>query len=68
MPTIDVPLEQVRFGQTARRDFWWVTPLLTFLGFSGFIVYSTWAAFQGSNYRFGPYLSPFYSPELLGDA
>jgi hypothetical protein len=45
-----------------------VAPLLTFLGFSGFIVYSTWAAFQGSNYRFGPYLSPFYSPELLGDA
>lgn len=68
MPTIDVPLAQGRFGQTARRDFWWVAPLLTFLGFSAFIVYSTWAAFQGSNYRFGPYLSPFYSPELLGDA
>ncbi|MDQ2898781.1 MAG: succinate dehydrogenase [Acidobacteriota bacterium] len=57
-----------RFGQTARRDFWWVTPLLVFLGFSAFIVYSTWAAFQGNHYRFGPYLSPFYSPELLGDA
>jgi hypothetical protein len=56
------------FGQTARRDFWWVTPLLTFLGFSAFIVYSTWAAFQGEHYRFGPYLSPFYSPELLGSS
>ncbi|MEO8126482.1 MAG: succinate dehydrogenase [Bryobacteraceae bacterium] len=42
-------------------------PLVTFLVFSTFIVYSTWAAFQGNNYRFGPYLSPFYSPELLGD-
>ncbi|MDQ6705207.1 MAG: succinate dehydrogenase [Acidobacteriota bacterium] len=63
-----MPLVRGRFGQTARRDFWWVTPLLVFLGFSTFIVYSTWAAFQGEHYRFGPYLSPFYSPELLGDA
>ncbi|PZR70737.1 MAG: succinate dehydrogenase [Chthoniobacterales bacterium] len=68
MPRVDVPLVRGRFGQTARRDFWWVTPLLVFLGFSTFIVYSTWAAFQGNHYRFGPYLSPFYSPELLGDA
>ena len=56
------------FGETTRNDLWWVTPLLTFLGFSAFIVYSTWAAFQGEHYRFGPYLSPFYSPELLGSA
>ena len=50
------------FGETARRDFWWVQSLLTFLGFSAFIVYSTWAAFQGAHYSFGPYLSPMYSP------
>src|SRR6266850_626297 len=67
MSSIDVPLVRGRFGQTARQDNWWLTPLLTFLGLSAFIVYSTWAAFQGNNYRFGPYLSPFYSPELLGD-
>ena len=36
--------------------------LLTFLGFGAFIVYSTWAAFQGQHYSFGPYLSPMYSP------
>jgi hypothetical protein len=54
------------FGQTMRRDGWWVTPLVTFLVFFSFIVYSTWAAFQGEHYRYGPYLSPFYSPELLG--
>jgi hypothetical protein len=65
MSSIDVPLERGRFGQTARRDLWWVQPLLTFLGLSTFIVYSTWAAFQGDNYRIGPYLSPFYSPELF---
>jgi hypothetical protein len=56
------------FGETARKDLWWVGSLATFLGFSAFIAYSTWAAFQGEHYRFGPYLSPFYSPELLGSA
>jgi hypothetical protein len=54
------------FGQTSRRDLWWLQPLLVFLGLSAFIVYSTWAAFQGVHYHYGPYLSPFYSPELLG--
>ncbi len=31
-----------------------------------FVVYATWAAFQGAHYEFGPYLSPFYSPLLFG--
>ncbi len=64
MSSIDVPLKQVGFGQTARKDTWWREPLLVFLGFSAFIVYSTWAALQGDHYAFGPYLSPFYSPLL----
>ena len=38
---------QRKFGQTARPDSWWLQPLVVFLGFSAFIVYSTWAAFQG---------------------
>jgi hypothetical protein len=50
------------FGETMRRDGWWIPSLLTFLGFSTFIVYSTWAAFQGAHYSYGPYLSPMYSP------
>jgi hypothetical protein len=57
-----------RFGATSRRDAWWVQPLVVFSGFSAFIIYSTWAAFQGANYYFGPYLSPFYSPELFGNS
>jgi hypothetical protein len=56
------------FGDTTRRDSWWVTPLATFLGLSAFVVYATWAAFQGSHYAFGNYLSPFYSPEIFGDS
>jgi hypothetical protein len=67
MSSIDVPLTRGGFGRTARRDLWWVQPLLTFLGLGTFVVYATWAAFQGEHYRYGPYLSPFYSPELFGD-
>lgn len=68
MPAFDVPLTQRGFGETARTDVWWATPLAVFLGLSAFIVYSTWAAFQGNHYTYGPYLSPFYSPELFGDS
>ena len=67
MSRIDVPMVNGRFGRTARRDLWWVQPLAVFLGLSAFIVYATWAALEGTHYRFGPYLSPLYSPELFGD-
>jgi hypothetical protein len=56
------------FGQTMRTDTWWTQPLLVFLGLSTFIVYSTWAALQGRHYSAGPYLSPFYSPEIFGSS
>jgi hypothetical protein len=52
-------------GQTMRRDLWWVQPLLVFLGFSTFIVYSTWRAFEAAHFEAGPYLSPFFSPLLF---
>jgi hypothetical protein len=57
-----------RFGHTLRRDLWWREPLSTFAVLLGFIVYATWAAFQNSHYHWGPYLSPFYSPEVFGDS
>ena len=38
--------QQRRFGETSRTDAWWTQSLLVFLGFSAFIVYSTWAAFH----------------------
>jgi hypothetical protein len=56
------------FGQTSRTDLWWVTPVAVFIGLGTFVVYSTWAAFQNAHYTWGPYLSPFYSPQLFGDA
>ena len=54
---------QVR-EKTLREDNWWLSPLLVFLGFTAFIVYSTWRAFSGDNYYSSPYLSPFFSPCL----
>jgi hypothetical protein len=66
--------KQRRFGETTRSDAWWMQPLAVFLGFSAFIVYSTWAAFEGTStthcyYWYSQdganYLSPFFSPELF---
>jgi hypothetical protein len=67
MPGISLPLRQRSFGETTRRDPWWVSPVLVFVGLSAFVVYSTWSALQGAHYTYGPYLSPFYSPELFGN-
>jgi hypothetical protein len=64
MAGIPLPLHKPSFGETSRRDPWWLKPLAVFLGLSAFVVYATWAALQGEHYTHGPYLSPFYSPEL----
>ena len=55
------------FATTMRRDVWWLEPLLTGSGFFAFVVYSTWAALQGTHYWYESYLSPFYSPLLFVD-
>jgi len=68
MTQATVPLTRRRYGQTMRRDAWWVQPLVVFTILGAFVVYATWAAFQNANYTSGPYLSPFYSPELFGDS
>ncbi|MGH7378507.1 MAG: succinate dehydrogenase, partial [Candidatus Methylomirabilales bacterium] len=51
-------------GLTDRRDAWWVGPALTagVLGF--FVVYATFRALVNRDFHVGPYLSPFYSPNL----
>lgn len=55
------------FGKTHRTDHWWVSPLVTFVVFMSFIVYTTWALLQANHYYTAPYLSPFYSPVLFTD-
>jgi hypothetical protein len=52
------------FGATQRRDAWWVEilPVVVVLGLFG--LYATLRAFEGAYYEWGPYLSPFYSPQI----
>jgi hypothetical protein len=66
MAEINLTGSKYRFGKTYRKDAWWVYPLCVFLALTFFVVYVTWAAWQGKNYWSGPYLSPLYSPELFG--
>ena len=61
-----LPILTRGFGETQRRDAWWLQPLITFVILASFVVYATWAAFQNAHYTYGPYLSPFYSPEIFG--
>jgi len=56
------------FGQTMRRDAWWVQPLVVFIILGSFVAYATWAAFQNKYFSYGNYLSPFYSPLLFSDS
>ena len=60
------------FISTLREDKWWIGPLLVLFGLLSFIIYSTWAAWQGEHFwvgsgGFGGYLSPFYSPTFFID-
>lgn len=64
----DLVWKDGRFGQTSRRDAWWLPPLGVLLGFGTFLIYANWAAWQNAYYWKGSYLSPFYSPELWGDS
>jgi hypothetical protein len=63
-----VQLRRRGWGETMRRDAWWVQPVVVFVILSSFLVYATWAAFQNAHYEYGNYLSPFYSPLLFGDS
>jgi hypothetical protein len=68
MTQATVPITRQRFLATRRRDVWWLKPLVILVILTLFIAYSTWAAFQNAHYTFGPYLSPFYSPEIFGSS
>src|SRR5688572_25569967 len=68
MAEINLATSRHRFGYTNRKDVWWAWPLIIFICLTSFVIYVTWAAFQGEHYTYGPYLSPLYSPELFGDS
>ncbi|MFG3439049.1 hypothetical protein ACGF0J_17535 [Nonomuraea sp. NPDC047897] len=66
--TPDTPTRRQRAQirvRTLRTDRWWLSPLLTFLGLSSFLVYGVWAIFDSSYYVPGSeYIAPFSSPCL----
>lgn len=64
MATYASTATQDALGVTERRDAWWIEPVLTLLAFAVFAIYGFWAALQGEHFEWGPYLSPFYSPNL----
>lgn len=68
MSQIVMGLRQRSWGETLRKDSWWVVPLVVFLVLTAFIVYANIAAFQNDHYTHGNYLSPFYSPTLFATA
>ena len=68
MEVVPVKIVPRTFGETQRRDSWYWEPVLVLTVLGSFVVYATWAAFQGAHYTYGPYLSPFYSPELFGSS
>ena len=59
MEAVPVKILPRGWGDTERRDAWWVEAILVVVVFSSFLGYGTWAAMQNANFEFGPYLSPF---------
>src|SRR5262249_31494481 len=45
------PVQEERFGATDRRDNWWLGPTAILIGLLAFLVYGTWAAWQGDGYE-----------------
>lgn len=68
-----LPLKQRGWGQTMRRDAWWIQPLAVFLGLATFLAYANFRVFEAAHYYSGHgvrnastnYLTPFYSPLLF---
>ena len=68
MAPTQLPVFHRTFGQTMRRDAWWIRPAIIVILLGSFLLYANWAAWQGDHYQFGNYLSPFYSPLIFGDS
>src|SRR3954466_6357042 len=68
MAAPDIVWKDGKFGRTSRPDSWGLSPAAILFGLTAFLVYANWAAFQNAHYTYGPYISPFYSPELWGSS
>ncbi|MFI5559548.1 hypothetical protein ACIA2T_09775 [Amycolatopsis japonica] len=61
---VRAPSRALIVEKTLRTDRWWLSPLLTVLGLSAFIIYATIRSFVRTAYWVPEYhyLTPFYSP------
>jgi hypothetical protein len=50
-----------------RTDKWWLSPLVSAIALTIFVVYATWRAFANGDYYAAPYVSPLYSPCLASN-
>lgn len=66
MTNTAAPLQVNTVGQTERIDAWWVKSLLVITTLGLFTVYVLWATMPGQAQfaEIGPYISPFFSPNL----
>jgi hypothetical protein len=74
MATNAATLREEGFGETQRRDTWWLQPLAMAAAFVVFIIYATFRGLINRDFQFGHgtavypesayFLSPFYSPLL----
>jgi len=60
------PLQVNIAGETARVDAWWIPSVLVWLVLGSFGLYTFWATTgeQANFAEIGPYISPFFSPNL----
>ncbi len=70
MTSITIKSGPTRFGDTQRKDMWWLPPLSIFLGLSAFVVYTTFRIFYNGHYvidnaESAYLLSPLYSPLVI---
>ena len=65
MSAVPHVLRGTGFAATERRDRWWAPPLSQGLLLAVLITYANWAAYQGTDFQTGGYLSPLYSPLLV---
>ena len=56
MEVIPVKFVPRSFGETERRDWWWIEAILVVIVFSSFLGYGTRAAMQNEHFESGPYL------------
>ncbi|MBF0593370.1 MAG: succinate dehydrogenase [Candidatus Omnitrophica bacterium] len=60
MDTAEPSKNENRADVSQRSDPWYVEWFMMCSALTLFLAYATWATFQGKDFKFGPYRSPFY--------